>query len=73
MSGLLNYWSLASSAPASSPPPPIRELRDLTRAHRTLVEHWATEANRVQQRLKIATSTLGNIGADVLGSPVSSC
>ena len=55
------------------PPPPIRELRDLTRARRTLVEHRATEANRVQQRFETATSTLGNIGADVLESPVSSC
>lgn len=49
------------------PPPSIRKRRDLTRARLTLIEHRATEANRVQQRIETATSTPGSIAADVLG------
>jgi transposase len=49
------------------PPPPIRELRDLTRYRRTLVAQRATEANRVQQLLETANIKLGSVAADVLG------
>ncbi len=49
------------------PPPPIRELRDLTRARRTLVAQRATEANRVQKLLETANIKLGSVAADVLG------
>lgn len=49
------------------PPPPIRELRDLTRYRRALVEHRATEANRIQKLLEAANIKLGSVAADVLG------
>ncbi len=48
-------------------PPPIRELRDLTRYRRTLVAQRATEANRVQQLLETANIKLGSVATDVLG------
>lgn len=50
------------------PPPPIRELRDLTRARRALIAQRATEANRVQKLLEPANITLGSVAADVLGT-----
>ena len=49
------------------PPPPIRELRDLTRYRRALIAQRATEANRVQKLLETANIKLGSVAADVLG------
>lgn len=49
------------------PPPPIRDLRDLTRFRRALIVQRATEANRVQKLLEAANIKLGSVAADVLG------
>jgi len=49
------------------PPTPIRELRDLTRYRKTLIQQRAAEANRVQKLLEDANIKLGSVASDVLG------
>src|SRR5258706_1464452 len=49
------------------PPEPIRELRDLTRYRKTLIQQRAAEANRVQKLLEDANIKLGSVATDVLG------
>ncbi len=49
------------------PPPPIRELRDLTRQRAQLVADRAAVANRVQKVLESANIKLGSVASDVLG------
>ena len=49
------------------PPPPIRELRDLTRQRSQLVAEKAAVANRVQKTLEDANIKLGSVATDVLG------
>jgi transposase len=50
------------------PPAPLRELRELTRYRRQLVQARAREANRVQKVLETANIKLGNVATDVLGA-----
>jgi len=50
------------------PPQPIRELRDLTRHRKTLIEQRASEVNRVQKLLESANIKLGLVVTDVLGA-----
>jgi transposase len=50
------------------PPQPIRELRDLTRHRRTLVEQRAQEVNRVHRLLETANIKLGLVVTDLLGA-----
>ncbi len=49
------------------PPPPIRELRDLTRQRAQLVAEKATAANRLQKVLEDANIQLAAVATDVLG------
>ena len=49
------------------PPPPIRELRDLTRPRAQLVAEKATAANRIQKVLEDASLKLASEATDVLG------
>jgi len=49
------------------PPPPIRELRDLTRQRAQLVAEKATAANRVQKVLEDANIKLASVATDVMG------
>jgi transposase len=49
------------------PPPPIRELRDLTRQRAQLVADRAAAANRVQKVLESANIKLSSVASDVLG------
>jgi transposase len=49
------------------PPAPIRELRDLTRYRKNLVQERAREVNRVQKVLETANSKLSSVATDVLG------
>jgi transposase len=49
------------------PPPPIRDLRDLTRQRAQLVADKAAVANRVQKVLESANVKLGSVATDVLG------
>jgi transposase len=50
------------------PPAPIRDLRDLTRYRKTLVQQRATEINRVQKLLETANIKLASVATDVLGA-----
>jgi transposase len=54
--------------PSFIPPPAIRELRDLTRRRRTLVEQRAHEVNRVHKLLESANIKLGLVATDILGA-----
>src|SRR5262249_10323117 len=50
------------------PPAPLRELRELTRYRRQLVEDRARDANRVQKVLETANIKLAAVATDVLGA-----
>src|SRR5262245_19446685 len=49
------------------PPAPIRELRDLTRYRRALVQEQTREANRLHKVLEDAGVKLASVASDVLG------
>ncbi len=49
------------------PPKAIRELRDLTRYRRKLVESQAAERNRLQKLLETANIKLASVASDVFG------
>jgi transposase len=49
------------------PPTPQRELRELTRQRRQLVQAKAALANRIQKVLEDANIKLGSVASDVLG------
>jgi transposase len=53
--------------PSFIPPQPIRELRELTRYRKTLVEARAREVSRVQKVLEGANIKLSSVATDVLG------
>jgi transposase len=62
---LLQYGLLRGSF---IPPPPIRELRDLTRQRAQLVRERAAAANRIQKVLEDANIKLASVATDVLGA-----
>jgi transposase len=49
------------------PPPPIRELRDLTRYRKALIQDRTREANRLHKILEDAGLKLATVATDVLG------
>src|SRR5438876_4947549 len=49
------------------PPKPIRDLRDLVRYRKTLVQERAQEVNRLQKVLETANIKLSSVASDVLG------
>jgi transposase len=49
------------------PPPVIRELRDLTRYRKRLIQAHASECQRIQKTLEDAGIKLGSVASDVLG------
>lgn len=49
------------------PPKPIRELRDLTRYRKKLVESQSAERNRLQKLLETANIKLASVASDVFG------
>ena len=53
--------------PSFVPPKPMRELRELLRYRRKLVEARNTECNRLQKLLETAGIKLGSVATDVLG------
>jgi len=53
--------------PSFIPPKPIRELRDLTRYRRKLVESQSAERNRLLQVLETANIKLSSVATDVFG------
>jgi transposase len=62
---LLQYGLLKASF---IPPPPVRELRDLTRQRAQLVRERAAAANRIQKVLEDANVKLASVATDVLGA-----
>src|SRR6266480_5834868 len=58
-------WAAASAS--FIPPAPIRELRDLSRYRKSLVQERAREITRVQKVLETATIKLSSVATDVLG------
>jgi transposase len=61
---LLQHGLLRSSF---VPPPPQRDLRELTRQRRQLIGGKASVANRIQKVLEDANIKLGSVATDVLG------
>lgn len=53
--------------PSFIPPQPIREVRELTRYRKSLVEERAREVGRVQKVLEGANIKLASVATDVLG------
>jgi len=53
--------------PSFVPPPPIRELRDLTRYRRKLVQSQAAERNRLLKLLESANIKLASVATDGFG------
>lgn len=49
------------------PPKPIRELRELTRHRKTLIQERSRIANRIQKLLETANIKLGTVASDILG------
>jgi transposase len=54
--------------PSFVPPKPIRELRDLTRYRKALIQERTREAQRLQKVLEDAGIKLGTVASDVLGA-----
>jgi transposase len=50
------------------PPPAIRQLRDLTRYRKRLVQTHTAEAQRIHKTLEDASIRLGSVASDVLGA-----
>lgn len=53
--------------PSFVPPPPIRELRELTRYRRSLTDDQTRIRNRVQKLLETASIKLASVASDVFG------
>lgn len=53
--------------PSFIPPAPIRDLRELTRYRKTLVQGRTQEVNRVHKLLEGANIKLGAVASDILG------
>lgn len=64
LADLLRHGLLSASF---IPPAPIRQLRDLTRYRKTLVQERAQEINRLQKVLETANIKLAAVATDVLG------
>src|SRR5437762_750436 len=64
LAGLLRHGLVQASF---IPPRDIRELRDLTRRRRSLLQNGTQERNRVQKVLEDANVKIGNVLSDVFG------
>lgn len=64
LAGLLRHGLVQ---PSFIPPKDIRELRDLTRRRRSLMQQGTQERNRVQKILEDANVKIGNVLSDVFG------
>jgi transposase len=54
--------------PSFIPPLALRELRDLTRRRKRLLQHGTSERNRIQKVLEDANVKLGNVLCDLFGA-----
>lgn len=64
LAGLLRHGLVQ---PSFIPPRDIRELRDLTRRRRTLLQNGVEERNRVLKILEDANVKIGSVLSDVFG------
>jgi transposase len=64
LADLLRHGLLAASF---VPPAPLRDLRELTRYRKTLVQERVEEVNRLQKVLESANLKLASVATDVLG------
>ena len=64
LAGLLRHGLVQASF---IPPRDIRELRDLTRRRRTLLQNGTQERNRVHKVLEDANVKIGNVLSDIFG------
>jgi transposase len=64
LAGLLRHGLVQASF---IPPRDIRELRDLTRRRRKLLENGTEERNRIQKVLEDANVKIGNVLTDIFG------
>jgi transposase len=64
LAGLLRHGLVQ---PSFIPPRDIRELRDLTRRRRSLMQQGASEKNRVQKILEDANVKIGNVLTNIFG------
>jgi transposase len=55
------------------PPRPLRELRELLRYRRKLVESQAAECNRLLKLLETANIKLASVASDVFGVSAARC
>jgi transposase len=67
MSRIANGLPTCCAMGSFIPPAPIRELRDLTRYRKMLVQERAQEINRLQKVLETANIKLAAVASDVLG------
>jgi transposase len=49
------------------PPPPVRDLRDLTRLRKTLIRERSHHVNRIAKTLELAQIKLGSVITDIMG------
>lgn len=49
------------------PPEPIRDLRDLTRFRKTLIQERSSHVNRIAKTLELANIKLGSVATDIMG------
>jgi transposase len=49
------------------PPEPVRDLRDLTRYRKTLIQERSAHVNRIAKTLEMANVKLGSVATDILG------
>lgn len=54
--------------PSFVPPPPIRELRDLTRYRKTVIEERTREVQRLEKVLEDAGIKLGSVASSIVGA-----
>ena len=52
---------------SSVPPPGIRDLRDLTRFRKTLIQDRSSQVNRVAKILELANVKLGSVVSNIMG------
>jgi transposase len=64
LADLLRHGLLSASF---VPPAPLRDLRELTRYRKTLVQERTQEVNRLQKVLECANLKLASVASDVLG------
>lgn len=50
------------------PPKPIRELRDLTRYRKSIIDERVRETNRLHKLLQSANIKLSSVASDVMGA-----